>query len=168
VLFAEHVIEHFEPTQVSRIASLAFSFLKKRGRIRVAVPDGFKPSPSYQKYIRPGGTNSGSGQHHMVAWTIENLPPLFESAGFEISPVEYFDASGKFHSAKDAYDGDRSYGKVRRSWKHDGRNVKPYVDHSYNWGKLSTTDLAADEPLFTSLWFDAIKPQSCDAILNLS
>lgn len=166
VIFSEHVLEHFDPIQAQYIAAAAFAVLKPGGVFRIAVPDGYKPSPSYQQYIRPGGTPSGAGQNHMVAWTVDSLPAIFRATGFDIIPREHFDMYGIFHSSADAYDKDNEYGKVMRSLKHDGRNVKPYKNVSNSIGKLHAGDLKADEPMYTSLWFDSVKPVSCDIILT--
>jgi predicted SAM-dependent methyltransferase len=167
-IFSEHVLEHFEPTQVERIAAASFAVLKPGGRFRIAVPDGYKPSPSYQHYIRPGGTPSGAGQNHMVAWTIENFPPLFENAGFEIVRREHFESDGTFVSVEGAYDDEHKYGRVRRSFRHDDRNQKkPYEDWKDVTGNyLDAKDLKNGEPMYTSLWFDAVKPASCDYVLS--
>jgi len=168
VIFSEHVLEHFEPTQVERIAAASFAVLKPGGRFRIAVPDGYKPSPSYQHYIRPGGTPSGRGQSHMVAWTIENLAPLFANAGFEIVRKEHFESNGKFVSVEGAYDDEHRYGRVGRSFRHDVRNQKkPHEDFKNSLGNLYAADLKKGEPMYTSLWFDAVKPASCDYVLSV-
>jgi predicted SAM-dependent methyltransferase len=168
VIFSEHVLEHFEPTQVERIAAASFAVLKPGGRFRIAVPDGYKPSPSYQQYVRPGGTPSGVGQNHMVAWTIENLSPLFKNVGFEIVKREHFESDGTFVSVEGAYDNEHKYGRVRRSFRHDERNQKkPYEDFMNDLGNLYAGDLKKGEPMYTSLWFDAVKPASCDYVLSV-
>lgn len=163
-IFAEHVLEHFSPTQITILAAASYAVLKPGGVFRISVPDGYKPSPSYQEYIRAGGTPSGAGQNHMVAYTIDNLAPIFRNLGYEISAHEYFEQNGTFVSKPDAYAMDDVLGKVRRSNKHDGRNKLPYR----NWnGVLNATDRKSqDEPMYTSLWFDAIKPKDCKEIIT--
>ena len=167
VLFAEHVLEHFHPVQVSMIAAAAFATLEPGGLFRVSVPDGYKPAPSYQNYIRPGRIPSGLGQEHMAAYTADSLPPLFKEVGFEVRMKEYFTMDGKFVSAYGAYGDDGRLGKVQRSFRHDSRNKKPYQ----SWmllgiQELDAKELRPDEPMFTSLWFDAIKPASCTYVLS--
>mmetsp|Transcript_15547 Transcript_15547/g.29316 ORF Transcript_15547/g.29316 Transcript_15547/m.29316 type:complete len:1043 (+) Transcript_15547:169-3297(+) len=164
VLFAEHVLEHFDPMQVQQIAAMAFSLLMPGGVFRIAVPDGYKPSPSYQNYIRAGGTESNAGQNHMVAWTVDTLPTIFEKAGFDIKLREYFTKEGKFVSSHDVFDNDEFYGKVKRSSK-DVRNVKPLKDVKNAVGTILVSDLKQGEPMYTSLWFDAVKPMSCEHTL---
>jgi Uncharacterized protein conserved in bacteria len=165
VLFAEHVLEHFEPIQAQQIAAISFALLKPGGVFRIAVPDGYKPSPSYQYYIRAGGTESNAGQNHMVAWTVESLPTIFENVGFEIQLKEYFTKGGKFVTSSGVFDNDGIYGKVKRSSK-DERNEKPYKDVHNELGALFVSDLQEGEPMYTSLWFDAVKPSACNYTLS--
>jgi len=163
VLLAEHVLEHFSPTQVQHLAASAFLFMKPGGVFRVAVPDGYKPSPSYQQYIRAGSTPSGMGNQHIVAYTYDSLTPIFRSLGYKIHDREHYDASGRFHSSIHAYADDEKYGKVMRSWKHDTRNAGGVLlpwKSTLGLGTLQD-DLEEGEPLYTSLWFDAIKPMNC-------
>ena len=163
-LHAEHVLEHFHPIQVQQIAAASFLMLKPGGVFRVAVPDGYKPSPSYQQYIRPGGTASGHGQKHMVAWTVDSLTPIFEAVGFKIVLQEYFDSKGTFHSSEDAYE-DSTLGRIRRSWREDKRNNLP--DGEVITSKIGDLlpDTKPGEPRYTSLWFDAIKPAACEGTM---
>jgi len=105
----------------------------------------------------------------MVAYTIDNLAPIFQNLGYEITAQEYFKQDGTFVSQPDAYAMDDVLGKVRRSNKHDRRNKLPYR----NWGLvLGRPDLVAtdrtsqDEPMYTSLWFDAVKPKACMEIIT--
>jgi len=164
VVFAEHVLEHFDPIQVERVAAAAFAMMRPGGTFRVAVPDGYKPSPSYQQYIRAGGTSSGHGQKHMVAWTVDNLCPIFQSVGFQIVQREHYDYKGDFFSAPDAYDKDETIGKIKRSQKHDKRNAEDFEVKTQNhMGRLSRDDLKEGENVYTSLWFDAVKPKDCTA-----
>jgi hypothetical protein len=100
----------------------------------------------------------------MVSWTIDTLPALFREAGFEILERENYSIDGTFQSHHDSYDQDSKYGIVRRSSKADERNTKPYKD----FGVLSAADLGPDEPMITSLWFDAVKPSSCHHVLEMT
>ena len=53
--FAEHVWEHLEPREAATATALFFAYLKPGGLLRLAVPDGFHPSPDYIQWVRPGG-----------------------------------------------------------------------------------------------------------------
>jgi len=83
VVFSEHVVEHFGLMQAEQITAASFLMLKPGGRFRVAVPDGYKPSSTYQQYVRPGATPSGAGQKHMVVWTVDTLPPHISQIRFQ-------------------------------------------------------------------------------------
>lgn len=172
VILAEHVLEHFSPSQVLHLAAAAFLSLKPGGVFRVAVPDGYKPSPSYQQFVRAGSTPSGLGNRHIVTYNLDSLIPIFSSVGFQIKLREYFDVEGKFNSAPDAYVDDRAYGKITRSWRHDFRNAEGFpLPWSHN-PKSTKKDLLSDtrvgEPVYTSLWFDAVKPDpNCPSIFEV-
>ena len=173
-IFAEHVLEHLTPTQVSRVASAAYLFLKPGGRFRVAVPDGYLPDLKYQQHVRIGGTPSGLGDSHMSLWSTDNLPPIFANVGFRIMPREHWTADGTFFQAADAYVDDVVWGVVRRSQRHD--RAKPRREGAAegleNWhnqtmakgwqwknspnGKWALRAVSLQR--FTSLWFDAVKP----------
>ena len=164
VLFAEHVLEHFSPLQVHYIAAAAYISLKPGGVFRVAVPDGYKPSPSYQQYIRAGSTPSGFGDVHIVAYTFDSLVPIFESVGFVVKPREFYDKAGNFLFGNDTYDFDRQYGSISRSLRHDVRNAPGFkLPWSSKMGTLEP-DVRDGEAVYTSLWFDAYKPVSCPSI----
>lgn len=159
VISAEHVLEHFEPVQISQLAAAVFTALKPGGTFRIAVPDGYKPSLEYQAYIRPGSTPSNKGQHHMVAYTVDSLPPIFRSLGFQIYAREFFDSNGDFHTSEEVYENDNTLGKIDRSYHHDHRNKNQITDKStFDFLKK---DLRLGEPVYTSLWFDAVKPTDC-------
>ena len=65
-------------------------------------------------------------------------------------------------SVDGAYEIDKKLGMVTRSFRHDRRNKKPYTD----WPPLNANDLMEDEPMYTSLWFDAVKPTTCDYVIS--
>ena len=148
IVFSEHVLEHMTPLQVRKIAALAFLFVKPGGRVRTAVPDGYRPDPEYQRYVQAGGTPSGSGQNHMAVWTKDTLPPLFEDVGFSIIHLEHWNLNGLFFQNATAYDRENEFGKIDRSQKNDARNL----DGSRRFRNLRG---------YFSLWFDVVKPLDC-------
>ena len=116
-ILAEHVWEHLTAEQGLCAARNCYRFLRPGGYLRVAVPDGFHPDPNYIEGVRPGG--SGAGAHdHKLLYNHESFRQLFESAGFQVEPLEYFDTAGQFH----AVDWDPSLGKIDRSRRFDDRN----------------------------------------------
>jgi predicted SAM-dependent methyltransferase len=134
-ILAEHVWEHLSPDQGLIAARNCFRFLRPGGYLRAAVPDGLHPDPSYIEHVRPGGTGPGADDHKLL-YTHDSFRQLFESVGFEIELLEYFDSAGQFH----ATDWDPSQGKIDRSQRFDERN---------RGGRLA----------YTSVILDARKPR---------
>lgn len=132
-LLAEHVVEHLSDENLSAAISNFYKYLKPSGCIRIAVPDGFHPNREYIKRVMPGGTGLGSDDHKHL-FNYKSLPSKFETAGFHIELLEWFDEKGRFNFNK--WDPDK--GMVNRSLHNDERNKK--------------TEFA-----YTSLIFDAYK-----------
>lgn len=137
-LLAEHVWEHLTPEDSLRSAHNCYGILRPGGYIRLAVPDGNHPDPEYIAYVRPGGHGAGSDDHK-VLYTLETLRDVFTSAGFEVIPLEWFDASGAFH----AIEWKPEDGYISRSTRFDERN------HS-------------NPTAYTSLIIDAVKPTTVE------
>jgi predicted SAM-dependent methyltransferase len=116
-LLAEHVWEHLTPEQGLAAAKRCYQYLRIGGYMRVAVPDGFHPDPEYIENVRPGGTGPGAADHKAL-YDHSTLSRLFESAGFEVQPLEYFDERGAFRCV----DWLESEGRITRSSRFDPRN----------------------------------------------
>jgi predicted SAM-dependent methyltransferase len=116
-ILAEHVWEHLTAEQGLLAAENCFRFLRPGGHLRAAVPDGNHPDPAYLEWVRPGGSGAGADDHKLL-YNRESFGQLFETAGFQVEPLEYFDADGKFH----AVDWDPALGKIERSRRFDDRN----------------------------------------------
>lgn len=133
-LLAEHVWEHLSAEDGSKALQNCFDYLKPGGVLRLAVPDGYHPSPEYINYVRPGGTGPGASSHLML-YNYRALKEALERCGFAVDLLEYFDEYGKFT--------ERSWraedGLIRRTAHHDKRNLKSPLS-------------------YTSLLVDAIKP----------
>jgi predicted SAM-dependent methyltransferase len=117
-ILAEHVWEHLTAEEAGVAATHCFRFLRPGGYLRMAVPDGFHPDPSYIEQVKPGGTGPGSDDHK-VLYTYKSLSSLLEAAGFKIRMLEYFDENGEFHYSEWSPDD----GMVRRSSRFDQRNT---------------------------------------------
>ncbi|MFC4426682.1 class I SAM-dependent methyltransferase [Deinococcus navajonensis] len=134
----EHVWEHLEPGEGRQAARLVARYLNPGGFLRVAVPDGHHPEPSYQALVAPGGP--GPAADHRVLYTLETFAPLFTAAGLKVRPLEWWDRSGTFHRAE----WQPADAPVYRSSHLDHRN------ESWRQGR---------GPLgFTSLVLDAVRP----------
>jgi len=131
---AEHVWEHLSLEDGDKACSNCFSFLKKGGVLRIAVPDGFHVDADYIAQVKPGGYGAGADDHK-VLYNYKILSALLESAGYAIRLLEWFDEQARFH-----YENwDPEDGFIERSTRFDQRNqVNP------------TT--------YTSLIIDGIKP----------
>lgn len=133
-ILAEHVWEHLTDEQARTAARNCFDLLAPGGYARIAVPDGLHSDPDYIEYVRPGGYGAGSDDHK-VLYTLDTLTAVFVSAGFEVKPLEWFDANRVFH----ANDWNPDDGYICRSTRFDERN------HT-------------NPTAYTSLIIDAIKP----------
>ncbi len=132
-LLAEHVWEHLSLEEGKKAASICYKYLKRGGKLRIAVPDGYHNSSNYIEQVKPGGFGI-SADDHKILYNHENLRSLLEKEGFKINLLEYFDGKKNFHSQK----WDIHEGMIRRSLKYDHRNKD---------GK----------PRYTSIIIDAIK-----------
>ena len=133
VILAEHVWEHLSLTDGKKAAELCFKYLKPGGYLRLAVPDGYHPSPAYIEYVRPGGIGLGADDHKEL-YTYKTLSSVLSSIGYQIRLLEYFDENGQFHE---------------QPWQQeDGKIDRCKTDERNKDGKLN----------YTSLILDAVKP----------
>ena len=93
---AEHVWEHLTPAQGLAAAKTCFSYLAPAGVLRIAVPDGYHPSPNYIAYVDINGTGP-SANDHKILYNWQSLTALLEKVGFKVTLLEHFDSSGEFH-----------------------------------------------------------------------
>ena len=147
-ILAEHVWEHLTPQQGLCAARHCLRFLKPGGYLRVAVPDGFHPDPSYIEWVRVGGNGPGADDHK-VLYTCDTFRGLFESAGFQVTLLEHFDNAGVFH----ATDWDPAAGTIHRSRRFDDRNRD---------GRLNYTSIILDArkplPKTGDEWVESSRP----------
>ncbi len=126
IILAEHVWEHLTFEEGIQAAKICFDFLKPGGFVRCAVPDGFFPNETYQKQVQIGGP--GPKDHpaasHKIVYTYQTITKLFETAGFEIQLLEYFDEHGKFHF----HLWDEKQGFIYRSYRFDHRNSTDHIN----------------------------------------
>jgi predicted SAM-dependent methyltransferase len=95
-IFAEHVWEHLAPADGKEAVARCFRYLKPGGRLRIAVPDGYRADPAYQEFVRPGGSGPGADDHKIL-YTYHTLGDMLRSVGFEVELLEYFDEKNVFH-----------------------------------------------------------------------
>ena len=107
--------------------------LKPGGYLRVAVPDGYHPDPTYIENVKVGGIGAYAWDHK-VLYNYKTLKKVFEKAGFSLMLYEYFDEKGVFHQREWA----PANVIIHRSRNFDKRNEK---------GQL----------IYTSIILDALK-----------
>jgi predicted SAM-dependent methyltransferase len=95
-IVAEHVLEHLTTEQLRQFLQAVRPYLADDARIRIAVPDGYHPDPTYIKYVRPNGSGLGSDDHK-VLYNYELLAKVVEQVGFICELLAYYDAQGQFH-----------------------------------------------------------------------
>ena len=131
-ILAEHVWEHLTKEGGAIAAKTCFQYLKHGGYLRVAVPDGLHPDPKYIEYVTPKPYGpSGRYLDHKALYVYKSFKEIFESAGFKVELLEYFDEFGKFHYKE--WDPDR--GIVFRTKRFDSRNKN---------SNLNTTSILLD------------------------
>jgi predicted SAM-dependent methyltransferase len=147
-LLAEHVWEHLIEEDGLAAARTCFGYLSPGGYLRVAVPDGLLPDPTYIELVRPGGSSAGSGldgnaANHRALYNYQTLGSLFEQAGFQVVLYEYFDHNGRFHYQP----WDAAKGTISRSKQYDPRKRESVYPGSLD-----------DYLRYVSLVLDAVKP----------
>jgi len=129
-LLSEHVFEHLDEADYRIALRECRRYLKPDGRLRIAVPDGFHPDPSYLDSVKPGGSGPGADDHK-VLYNHKTLSQIAGEENFACELLEYFDERGEFHRASWSV----TDGFVERSADHDPRNKQR---------PLSYTSLIAD------------------------
>jgi predicted SAM-dependent methyltransferase len=129
-IMAEHVWEHLTEEHTELANRNCFRFLKRGGILRLAVPDGYHPDPSYIEWVRPGGNGPGA-EDHKILYTYKIMTEKLNNVGFEVKLIEYWDEHGKFHFV----DWSDENGRISRSRRYDKRNAD---------GMLKYTSLIVD------------------------
>lgn len=129
-LLMEHVLEHLSEADGKIAFALCRRHLKPGGRLRIAVPDGYRKDPDYVVEVTPPKDG------HKMLFTVDSLVPLVESVGFRAQLLEYYDRAEQFH----ALPWDEKDGYVQRSARFD-----------------TQTRFARDGRFYTSLIVDAVK-----------
>lgn len=135
-MLAEHVWEHLTEEQAALAAQNCYKYLKPGGYIRVAVPDGLRPDPSYIEFVRPNGIGPGAKDHKQL-YTYRALSSVFEKVGFRVELYEYYDETEEFHFKE----WNPQDGMIHRSRRYHWRNQD-------------------GEVRYTSIVLDALKPPS--------
>jgi predicted SAM-dependent methyltransferase len=120
-MVAEHVFEHLDDLTLEKALLLCRRYLKTDGRLRIAVPDGYRPDGNYLDQVRPPADG-----HHQL-FTIDSISELLEQVGFRVEPLEYYDRDHVFHRRP----WDDSEGFVYRCYGRDTQEEFRFRDHYY-------------------------------------
>jgi predicted SAM-dependent methyltransferase len=126
-LMAEHVLEHLSNMECTVALTECFRYLKKGGLLRIAVPDGYRKDNEYVEEVSPPKDG------HKLLFTVDDLVERLAQIGFEVTPLEYFDAKEEFH----CYHWDEADGVIRRSARYD-------TQERFKRGSLYYTSLIVD------------------------
>ena len=129
-ILAEHVWEHLDDSDTILANRNCYHFLKRKGTLRIAVPDGYNPNKEYIEYVRPGGNGAGADDHKIL-YNYKTMTQRLEEVGFKVNLLEYWDEFGNFHFIDWSDEG----GRIERSRRYDPRNKN---------GELGYTSLIVD------------------------
>jgi predicted SAM-dependent methyltransferase len=124
-IFAEHVWEHLNDSDTILANRNCYHFLKRKGTLRLAVPDGFNPDKKYIEYVRPGGNGAGADDHKIL-YNYKIMKQRLEEVGFKVNLLEYWDEFGNFHFVDWSDEG----GRVERSRRYDSRNINAVLGYT--------------------------------------
>ena len=124
-ILAEHVWEHLTKEEGIVAAKTCFQYLTDGGYLRVAVPDGLHPDPKYIEWVKPGGVGPGANDHKTL-YSYKTFKEIFESAGFKVDLLEYFDECGTFHYKE----WNTNEGMICRSKRFDERNKNGELNYT--------------------------------------
>ena len=127
LLLSEHMLEHLTEHEGRIAINECYRYLKPGGLFRIAVPDGYRRDPIYM-------TEASSAEAgHQVVYNVDTLTALLQSAGFNTTPLEYFDAQEQFQVTS----WDVNEGLIQRSVRFD-------TQQDFQRGSLFYTSLIVD------------------------
>lgn len=91
---AEHVFEHLTHDEAAEALRQIARHLQPGGRVRIAVPDGYHPDPTYIRHVGINGIGDDASDHKQLL-NADALRDLVRGAGFEASLVEGFERDGR-------------------------------------------------------------------------
>lgn len=129
-ILAEHVFEHLTLKEIKIALTLIHKYLKRGGKVRLAMPDKNRLDRKYVAAVKPPVDG------HKSYLNFADLKKIVSQQGFKVTPLEYFNTKGELiHKPWDTKDG-----FVRRSYPFDRQ--KPFKVNDY---------------YYTSLIIDAVK-----------
>ena len=86
-LLSEHVFEHLTFKELENTLKLSNNYLKKGGKLRIAVPDGYNPHDEYIQNVKIEGIGADA-QDHKQLLNYDILKKLLENNNFECFILE--------------------------------------------------------------------------------
>jgi len=120
-ILSEHMFEHLDDFQIETALALCMKYLKKDGRLRIAVPDANRKDPAYIEEVAPPADG------HLQYFTIDSLEAKLKRAGFSVERLEYYDEDGLFHKKT----WNNADGFIKRSFEHDTQKDFFFNGHYY-------------------------------------
>ena len=93
-VLAEHVFEHLTPDETLEALRLVARHMHTGGRIRIAVPDGYNPDPTYIHHVGIAGIGADAKDHKQLL-NCDSLMQYLHEAGFEPELKEGYHPSGE-------------------------------------------------------------------------
>lgn len=93
-VLAEHVFEHLTQDETREALALVARHTRPGGRIRIAVPDGYHPDPTYLRHVGIAGIGADAADHKQLL-TCDSLMRFLEEAGFAAELKEGYRRDGQ-------------------------------------------------------------------------
>ena len=93
-VLAEHVFEHLTRDECRIALAHIGGHMKKGGRIRIAVPDGYHPDSDYLRHVGIDGIGDDAADHKQLL-NVDTLGELLIDAGFQPCHIEGYDSLGR-------------------------------------------------------------------------
>lgn len=90
---AEHVFEHLTYEECREALRLIRKHMIPGGRIRIAVPDGYHPDPTYLRHVGINGIGADASDHKQLL-TMDGLSTLLTESGYTAHPLEGYNKDG--------------------------------------------------------------------------
>lgn len=103
---AEHVFEHLTYDEAARALQLIHQHMPAGGRLRIAVPDGYNPDPTYIRHVGINGIGDDAADHKQLL-NVDVLSDLLQKNGYMPVLIEGYSKKGELlqhpYSPADGY-----------------------------------------------------------------
>jgi predicted SAM-dependent methyltransferase len=120
---AEHVFEHLTRDEAATALRLIAAHLVPGGRVRIAVPDGYHPDPTYLRHVDINGIGDDAADHKQLL-NVDSLMTLLEGAGFRAVLVDGYRRDGSL--TRSSWRDEDGY--IWRSHQNASTNTFNFVD----------------------------------------